>query len=374
MHTMVTVIVRLIITVFISLILTPLVKLLAFRIGAVDVPGPRRINKKIMPTMGGLAIFCAFAFSTLILFDDLIPKSKLLPLLLGALIIVITGIIDDVKELSPLKKMAGILIAACEIYFVAGVHFDSITLPIVGFLDLRFLSFPLTILWIVAITNSLNFIDGLDGLASGVSIIALFTIGVIGYFFLTAANFYVAIIIFVLIAAIIGFFPYNFHPAKIYLGDTGALFLGFMISVLSLQGLKNATIISLITPMLIMGVPITDTVYAIIRRFLSNRPIYSADKMHLHHRLISLGFTHKGAVLTIYGLALIFSFVALILSYNHSVWSTVLLFVLVLVGLELFVELIGLMGPNRQPLMYVFKVFGNKEFREEQKKRWLKKK
>lgn len=368
------VIIQLFITMFISVLLTPLVKLLAFRLGAVDEPGPRRINKKVMPTMGGLSIFIAFAISTIFLFKDSIPRDYLYPLLLGALIVVVTGILDDIFELSPLQKTIGIVLAATEIYFVAGIHFDSITLPFFGFIDLRWFSFPLTIIWVLAITNAVNLIDGLDGLAAGVSIIALTTIGIIGYFFLTEPSIFVPIIIFVLVAAIAGFFPYNYHPAKIYLGDTGALFLGFMLSVLSLHQLKNATLISLGIPMLIIGVPITDTVYAMIRRLLNKKPISSADKMHLHHRLISLGFTHKGAVLTIYAMALIFSFIALIMSYHHSIGSTILLFAALFIGLELFVELIGLMGPNHQPLMYVFKIFGNKEFREEQKNRIFKKK
>lgn len=374
MHFMFSVIVRLFITIFLALVFTPLVKLLAFQLGAVDNPGPRRINQKVMPTMGGLAIFLAFALSTLFLFGDVIPRSFLYPILAGGLVIIITGMIDDIYELSPSKKSAGILLAACVIYFFTDMHFDSIGLPIFGFIDLRWVSFPLTIIWILAITNSVNLIDGLDGLASGVSIIALTTVGIVGYFFLTDSNIFISITIFILVAAIVGFFPYNFHPARIYLGDTGALFLGFMVSVLSLQGLKNATIISLVTPMLIMGVPITDTVFAIIRRYINKQPISSADKMHLHHRLLSLGFSHKGAVLTIYALAFIFAFISLILSYNHSVWAIVLLVAAVVIGLELFVELIGLMGPNRQPLMCIFKFFGNKEFREEQKQRFFKKK
>ncbi|MHC5373449.1 MraY family glycosyltransferase [Enterococcus sp. LJL120] len=374
MHIMFTVIVRLIVTMFIGIILTPLVKLLSFQVGAVDNPGPRRINTKVMPTMGGLAIFLAFAFSTIFLFQDLIPRSFIFPLLLGGLAIVITGIIDDIFELKPLPKTIGVVIGACIVYFIGDVRFDSLSLPMIGFIDLSWISFPLTIIWILAITNSLNLIDGLDGLASGVSIIALTTIGIIGYFFLTEPQIFVPITIFVLVASIAGFFPYNFHPARIYLGDTGALFLGFMISVLSLQNLKNATLISLVTPMVIMGVPVTDTVFAIIRRHINKQKISSADKMHLHHRLLSLGFSHKGAVLTIYALALIFSFIALILSYNTSIWAVLLLVAAVAIGLELFVELIGLMGPNRQPLMCLFKFFGDKDYRTQLKEKWFSKK
>lgn len=356
---------RLLLTFMVSLIITPLVKLLAFRIGAYDAPGERRINKKIMPTAGGLAIYFSFTFSCLFLFQSVIPIAYIGPILLAGGIVVATGLIDDIWELSPSKKTLGILLASLVIYFVADIRIDFVTLPFFNQIDLRWFSLPLTVLWIVAITNAINLIDGLDGLASGVSIISLTTIGLVGYFFLHAKTSYVPIVIFILVASIVGFFPYNFYPAKIFLGDTGALFLGFMIAVMSLQGLKNATFISVITPLIILGVPITDTVYAIIRRLLNKRPISSADKMHLHHRLLSLGFSHKGAVMTIYGLALVFSFVALLFSYASQL-ASILLIVFSLFGLELFIELIGLVGENHQPLMYILRVFGNKEFRQQQ--------
>ncbi|MGX7149237.1 glycosyltransferase family 4 protein [Enterococcus ureasiticus] len=359
------IVIRLFLTFILSLIVTPIVKLLAFRIGAYDAPGERRVNTKNMPTAGGLGIYFVFSFSCLVMFQSIIPIDYIWPIILGAGIVVATGLIDDIYELSPKKKTLGILLGALVIYFVADIRIDAVTLPLLGHIDLRWFSLPLTLFWIFAITNAVNLIDGLDGLASGVSIISLATIGVIGYFFLHAKTVYIPIVIFVLVASIAGFFPYNFYPAKIFLGDTGALFLGFMIAVMSLQGLKNATFITVITPMIILGVPITDTVYAIIRRLMNKRPISSADKMHLHHRLLSLGFTHKGAVMTIYGLALVFSFVALLFSYASNV-ASILLIVFSAIGLELFIEMIGLVGENHQPLMYILRMFGNREFRHQQ--------
>lgn len=358
---------KLFITFLISLALTPLVRHLALKIGATDIPNKRRMNRVPMPTMGGLAIFLAFTFSALILFADIIPTKFFLQIFLGALIIIVLGVIDDIKELKPRQKTLGILLAALEIYFVAGVHFDEFTLPAIGTIHLGWFGLPMTILWILSITNAFNLIDGLDGLSSGVSIIALGTIGTIGYFFLHPDTIYVPILIFILVAAIAGFFPYNFYPAKIYLGDTGALFLGFMISVLSLQGLKNATLITVISPMIILGVPITDTVFAIIRRFINKQPITSADKMHLHHRLLSLGFSHRGAVLTIYTLALVFSLIAFLMSYSDNTWGLILLVLALFFGLELFAELIGLMGPNHQPVLNLLKYIGNPEFRLKQR-------
>lgn len=361
-------IVKLFATFLISLILTPLVKLLAFRIGAVDQPGERRINETVMPTMGGFAIYLAFVFSCLVFFKNIISFDYIFPIILGATVVMLTGLVDDVKPLSPRMKMLGILVGALIIYFVADIRMDSFVLPFVGEIQLGKWSLVFTILWIAAITNAINLIDGLDGLASGVSMIALFTIGVIGYFFLHPSTTYISIVMFVLVASIAGFFPYNFFPAKIFLGDTGALFLGFMISVLSLQSLKNATFISLITPLIILGVPITDTVFAMIRRLMNKKPITSADKMHLHHRLLSLGFTHRGAVLTIYGIAFIFSFLALLYTYTNRLGS-IFLTIGLLFGLELFVELIGLTGTSYQPLLYCLRLFGNKEFRDNEYKK-----
>lgn len=352
-------------TMMLSVILTPLIKLLAFQVGAVDYPGKRRINQKVMPTIGGLAIFIAFAIGSIWQFHEYLFMKKVWAILLGALIVVITGFIDDRKELSPLQKSIGLFIAALEIYFVAGLKMDTISIPFIGMFHLGWLSFPVTIIWIFAITNAVNLIDGLDGLASGVSMIALSTIGIVSYFYLPDnIGTYLTMLIFLLVAAILGFFPYNFHPATIFLGDTGALFLGFMISVVSLHNLKNVTFISVVTPMFILGVPITDTVFAIIRRKFNKQPISSADKMHLHHRLLSLGFSHRGAVLTIYGLALTFSFIALLMTYASKP-AIILMIICTTIGIELFIELIGLVGENRQPLLKTLKFFGNSEYRHE---------
>lgn len=230
----------------------------------------------------------------------------------------------------------------------------TITLPFLGTVTLGWLSLPITLIWILAITNAVNLIDGLDGLATGVAIIALSTSAVTGYFFLNVTNTFISIMMFTLVAALIGFLPYNFHPAKIYLGDTGSLFIGFMISVFALYGLKNATFITIIIPVIILGVPITDTVYAILRRILNKKPISQADKHHLHHRLMQMGLSHRQTVLVIYGIALIFSSISLLYPIS-SFWGSVLLTVATLLGLEIFVEVIGLVGESRRPLLNFIK-------------------
>ncbi|PIO83908.1 undecaprenyl-phosphate alpha-N-acetylglucosaminyl 1-phosphate transferase [Loigolactobacillus backii] len=342
--------VKLFLTVFIAAVLTPIVRRIAIKVGAVDDPNARRVNKIPIPTIGGLAIFIAFTFSTFVLLREQFPTPILYSIFLGEAIIIITGLLDDMIELSPWQKLTGMLLAALVIYYVAQIRILTISLPWIGKINLGIWGLPLTILWILAITNAINLIDGLDGLATGVSLIALLTMGLIAYFFLNVDNIDVPIMIFALVASLIGFLPYNFHPASIFLGDTGSLFIGFMISVLSLQGLKNATVISVVMPVLVLGVPITDTFYAIIRRLLNHRPIMEADKHHLHHRLMQMGLTHRQTVIAIYGIALIFSLIALLLPLS-SFWGSIALTVAVLISLEIFVEEIGLIGPKRQPLL-----------------------
>ncbi|MFC6324249.1 glycosyltransferase family 4 protein [Companilactobacillus baiquanensis] len=353
---MFSVIVKLFLTMILSAAITPFVVKLAYILGAVDNPNARRVNKKPMPTMGGLAIFIAFTFSTFVLLRNQFPSHELFSVFLAECIIILTGIIDDIRELSPKAKMGGIFAASLVIYFLAGIKMNEVVLPIFGAFKLGWWSFPITIIWILAITNAVNLIDGLDGLATGVSIIALFTMGIVGYFFLNMTNVYVSIWIFAMVASLLGFLPHNFHPASIFLGDTGALFIGFMIAVFSLKGLKNVTFITMLIPVVILGVPITDTVYAMLRRFLNKKPITQADKHHLHHRLMQLGLSHRQTVLVIYGLALVFAFISLLYPLS-TLWGSVLLTIGVLIGLELFVESIGLIGDNRQPLLHAIQKF-----------------
>lgn len=361
-------------TMVVAAIATPLVRFLSFKVGAVDNPNARRINKVPMPSAGGLAIFIAFSLATLVFLPRIVTHINyhgtylhyIWPLIVSSLIIIITGYIDDVKELGPAPKMFGIVLAATLIWFFTEFHFDSFKIPFGGPLLIfpSWLSFFLTVLWIVAITNAVNLIDGLDGLVSGVSIISLTTMGIVSYFFLHDSNIFLTLTIFILVAAIIGFLPYNYNPAIIYLGDTGALFIGFMIGVLSLQGLKNSTAVAVVTPMIILGVPITDTVVAIIRRKLSGKKISEADKMHLHHRLLSLGLTHRGTVLVIYAISFLFSLTSLLLNVSSRLGGVLLVLTMGL-GVEVLCELIGIFGENRMPLLNFLRFIGNSSYRQE---------
>ena len=326
-----------------SLAITPLVKKLAMKIGATDKPNQRKVHSKIMPRLGGLAIFISF----LIGLAFLRPQDEQLgAIVIGAFIIIIIGVMDDMMELSAKVKFLG-QIAAALIVVLNGVQVDYINLPFGGGLELGILSIPLTILWIVGVTNAINLIDGLDGLAAGVSTIALVTISAMAF---VKGDIFVLSIAIILIGSTLGFLKYNFHPAKIFMGDTGALFLGFMIAVLSLLGFKNVTMLSLIVPVIILGVPISDTFFAIIRRIVNKKPLSAPDKSHLHHCMLRLGYSHRQTVLIIYAMAASFGLAAFIFSMS-TVWGAMLIVAILVLAIEVFAEKVGLVGKEYRPIL-----------------------
>lgn len=344
-----------------SIVLTPIVKRLAFRIGAVDRPNYRKVHARIMPRLGGLAIFGSFVIGYFILRPEesisnavepaLIPIST--AILIGALIITLTGVLDDMYEISAKAKMLGQFIAA-GIVVAGGLEISFINLPFGGVLDFGYFSIPLTIIWIIGITNAINLIDGLDGLAAGVSTIALTALAIMAFIM---GDPFVMSLAAILAASSLGFLYYNFHPAKIFMGDTGALFLGFMISVLALMGFKNITVVALIIPIIMLGVPISDTFFAIVRRVREKQSISAADKSHLHHCLLNIGFSHRQTVLIIYGIAALFGLAALLFS-QATLWGGILLISVMLITIELFVEVVGLAGKNYRPLINLVKLIG----------------
>ncbi|MBS4022234.1 MAG: undecaprenyl/decaprenyl-phosphate alpha-N-acetylglucosaminyl 1-phosphate transferase [Dethiobacter sp.] len=294
----------------VSLLITPWVASLAFRIGALDKPNKRKIHDHMMPRLGGLAVYAGFLVSAALLLDK---GPKVTGLLLGGTVILIIGIADDIRGLSPKLKLVGQALAACiVIYF--GIRVEFINNPFDGYFQLGILSIPFTIMWIVSVTNAVNLIDGLDGLASGVSTIALLTFSIIAFQMRQPT---VSLLSIALAGSILGFLRYNFHPAKIFLGDSGSMFLGYMVSVLAVFGLlKGVTLIAFIVPIIILGVPIFDTCYAIFRRYRNCKPIFQADKLHIHHRLLRRGLSHRQAVLVIYCISLFFSVSALLMMRN----------------------------------------------------------
>ncbi len=297
---------------FISLASTPLVKTIACRIGAIDVPdGERRVHKSPIPRLGGLAIFLGFICAVLTLADI---DTQMRGILIGSLLIVAIGIIDDVKQLKASIKLL-VQIAAAIIVVCHNVTITAISVPSFiiegGILPLKWLSIPITVLWIVGVTNAVNLIDGLDGLAVGVSSIATFSLFFIA---ILAGEPTVALLSAALAGGCLGFLPYNFNPAKIFMGDTGSTFLGFILSVICIEGLfKGYAIISFIIPFLILGLPIFDTSVAILRRIHDKRPIMGADRGHLHHKLIDMGFSQKQTVAILYVIAMLLGLSAVVL-------------------------------------------------------------
>lgn len=318
-----------IISAAISLFMTPIAKKLAIKYGAVDVPkDERRVHNKPMPLMGGLAIYIAIIISSLIF----LPKDRtLISIIIGGSIICISGIIDDIRGLSPKAKLTFQIIASI-VLILGDVKIDAITNPFGKpgtLLLLNGFSIPLTIFWVVGITNTLNLIDGLDGLAAGVAMIASLS-------FLFVANKFSYIPIMIMSAIVagscIGFLPYNFNPAKIFMGDTGALLLGFMLAALSIEGvMKSVATIAVVVPIIILGVPIFDTTFAIFRRLLNGKSIAEADKGHLHHRLLNMGYSQKKTVLILYSISAIFGLCAIFIAKTNSkraVFVAVIVFVL----------------------------------------------
>ena len=315
----------------VSFLSTPMVKSLAYKVGAIDVPKDnRRMHKVPIPRLGGLAIFLAFLLSVLV-FANI--DRQMQGILLGATMIVVLGVMDDIMALNALPKLIVQILAAgiavyhgCVIQFVSNPNvFSSMT-----YLNLGWWSYPITIIWIVAITNAVNLIDGLDGLAVGVSAISTASITVIA---LMVAETNVAVVLAALFGACLGFIPYNMNPAKIFMGDTGATFLGYIA-----------------VPFLILGVPIFDICFAFLRRIAKGQNPMKADRGHVHHRLIDMGFSQKQAVAISYMLAGILGLAAVLLTSSGELKA------LILIGAIFVVGAIGMRA-----------IFGAKEPTQEQK-------
>ncbi|AKX93047.1 putative undecaprenyl-phosphate N-acetylglucosaminyl 1-phosphate transferase [Moorella thermoacetica] len=278
----------------VSFLLTPLLCRIAPRLGAVDKPNARKIHHTLMPRLGGVAIYAGFMLAYWL---GGYRHQEYLGLFLAGTFIMLVGIIDDIRSLSPRLKLLGQIIAAV-ILVAFSVRVDFLTNPFDGLFILGKLAIPVTIFWLVGVTNALNLVDGLDGLAAGTSLIAAVTIAVVAWF---NGELVVAFLSLALAAAVLGFLPFNFHPARIFMGDSGSMFLGFNLAALATIGLtKSATVISLFIPVVILGLPILDTMFAIVRRFLNHRPIFAPDKGHLHHRLLAQGLSQRQAVGVIY--------------------------------------------------------------------------
>jgi UDP-GlcNAc:undecaprenyl-phosphate GlcNAc-1-phosphate transferase len=307
-----------------SVLLTPAVRRFALEIGAVDSPGERRVHQTVIPRMGGIAIaaafflplICLFAFETAAARVFFEHPMRMVGLTLGGLLVCGIGVLDDLRGVRASHKLL-VQILAGAVAYLCGFRIDAVWLPFVGHLDMGVFGLLVTTLWVVAITNAINLIDGLDGLAGGVAFFACITNFVVAGINQDAA---VLLLSASLGGALLGFLLYNFNPATIFMGDSGSMFLGYVLGTTSILGnaVRSSTTIAILVPLIALGLPLIDTLFAMVRRFLERRPIFAADRGHIHHRLLALGLTHRRAVLTLYALSIMFTAGAIIVSIGRN--------------------------------------------------------
>jgi len=323
---------KIVLTTFIfSTIIMFLMRKVAVHIGAVDIPraeeGHRHIHKKATPKLGGVGIFLAFLIGYMLFGEQSVRMNSIL---IGSFIVVLTGIVDDIKPIRATYKMLGHIAAAMVIVFYGGILLNNITA--FGFsIDFGILSYPITLLFIVACTNIINLIDGLDGLSGGICTIFYATIATIG-FFQGRSGSLVMVLTLIMLGSTLGFLVHNFHPAKIFAGDC-ATFMGFIIAVITLLEFKGPALISFFVPVTILGIPILDTLFAIIRRLLRGQPPFQADKEHLHHQLLGMNFSQTVTVLIIYGINILFAMASIFYTLKDPLLGQiiyVIIFILVI--------------------------------------------
>ena len=319
------------ITFLFSSIIMFLMRKVAVHIGAVDVPrseeGNRHIHKKTTPKLGGVGIFLAFLLGYMLFGEQSVRMNSIL---IGSFVVILTGIIDDINPIKATHKLLGHIIAAMIIVFYGGILLNNITA--FGFsIDFGILAYPITILFIVACTNVINLIDGLDGLSGGICSIFYITIAIIG-FFQGRSGSLVMILTLIMLGSTLGFLLHNFHPAKIFAGDC-ATFMGFIIAVITLLEFKGPALISFFVPLTILGIPILDTLFAIIRRLLKGQPPFQADRQHLHHQLLGMNFSQTTTVLIIYGINILFAIASILYTLKDPIIGEIIyiiIFILVI--------------------------------------------
>ena len=320
-----------------AFVVTPYTIRLAKKVGAIDKPEKRRINSRPIPRLGGLAVISGFIVSSIYLVIAMIIENKinlqgeeiygfkLIGFLLGIIILAIFCYIDDVKGLKPIVKLLGQVISACVIV-AFGIRINETNIELIDNIlnsNIIFV-YILTVGWIVGITNAINLIDGLDGLSSGITLISCLSLIII--FSLNNSPIIAIILTTALAGAIVGFLPYNFNPAKTFIGDTGAQFLGFSLSIISILGIaKTYTVLVIVAPLIVLAVPIFDTLFAIVRRIAKGKSIkavFSPDTGHLHHKLMKKGYTQKQSVLILYGISATLGMFAIIL-LESGIWKAI---------------------------------------------------
>lgn len=319
------------VTFLFSAIIMPIMKKIAIHVGAVDVPrsdeGHRHIHKKAMPKLGAVGIYLSFLLGYMLFGQQSIQMNSIL---IGSFIVILTGLVDDLKPIRAYQKMLGQLAAAAVIVFYGGILLNNVTA--FGFsVDFGIFAYPITMIFIVACCNIINLIDGLDGLSGGVCCIFYLTIGIIGFYQARFGSL-VMILTFIMLGSTLGFLLHNFYPAKIFAGDC-ATFMGFIIAIITLLEFKGAALTSLFVPLLILGIPILDTAFAIIRRMLKRQPIFSADKEHLHHQLLGMNFSQRTTVLIIYGMNILFAMASILYTLKDPLLGKIVYIVIFIIVL-----------------------------------------
>lgn len=303
---------------------TPVVRDWASARGVVDSPGGRRVHKLATPRLGGMAIMLGFFIPLVAMlgWDTSMAKALLgapqnvLGLFIGALIVGVVGAVDDVRSVGPWPKLVAQAVAA-GVAFAFGYRIDAIDLPGLGTIDLGVFALPLTIAWFLGVINALNLIDGLDGLAAGIAFFAATANGIIAHF-----NGAPIVVLFsaALAGSLLGFLRHNFSPATIFMGDSGSMFLGFVLAATSLVGatIKSSTTVAILAPLVALGVPVFDTMLAMMRRTLARQSMFAADRGHIHHTLLDMGLTHRRAVLLLYGSTVMLCGAAIAIAFGRS--------------------------------------------------------
>ena len=317
----------LIITFLGSLLFTLITKRIAEHIGAMDIPNKRKIHKVPMPRIGGLAIFISFLLGYM-LYGTI--STQMISVLIGGFIIILTGLIDDIKPISPKYKLLGQLVAACIVVIYGHLYFSNIKMFSLTLMLPQSVNMALSIFFIVAVVNAINLIDGLDGLASGISSIYFITIAILGIFMNKLGGLDIILSV-IMLGSTLGFLVHNFPPAKVFMGDTGSMFLGFMIAVIALLGYKATTITSVIIPIIILFIPILDTLFAIIRRLLKKESISTPDREHIQHQLLRMTASPTKSVIIIYVINAIFSAVSILYVLGDTQIATILYVILMIV-------------------------------------------
>lgn len=308
-----------------SVLLTPWVRQLAIKWGAMDAPDARKVHTTPIPRMGGLAIYLAFVVAVV---ASMHLTREIVGLLIGGSVILAVGIIDDIYQLPAKVKLFWQIVAA-SVLVIFDMRIEWFTNPFGGYIYLEYFAIPITILWVISLTNVVNLIDGLDGLAAGVSVIAAVTIILVA---LKQGFYPVAVLTAALAGGATGFMKYNFNPATIFMGDTGSMFLGYMLAAISMLGaVKSATTIALVVPGVALGLPIMDTAFAIVRRYTNGQPIFKPDKGHLHHRLLAMGLSQKQTVLLMYVISAGLGFSAILLADASRTSAMVIIGVIIAV-------------------------------------------